>query len=416
MKHASLLVVAVGAAATFAACSSDDSGSGGDSSVGASSTVASAGVGAGGAGGSSSSSATSGGDGGAGAQGGAGGHGGSEHGATTSGGGDGGAGGSSGCVNVLPTIQAAPPTLAATGLYANASKLEVAAYAREYAPRWMLWSDGEAKRRFVYLTECGLIDTTDMDDWRLPVGARAWKEFSRNGKRLETRFMHRFGEGPKDILYATYLWNEAQTEATLLLDGAKNVLGTGHDVPDELGCKRCHGPYPAKGGLPSRFLGFEALQLSHDGPGLTLATLMKEGRLSSPPVAPFGPPGDAVAAAALGYLHVNCGNCHNDSPDGLLFPAFNARLRTTDVDVEKTGAYLTMVNQKTALFVGHGCTYRIAGGDTADSCSMLRMSERGTDAAPNLKQMPPLGTELADATGLAAVGAWIATLPPPPPP
>jgi len=407
MRPAVLLVVAVGAAAAFAACSSSD-GASASSSAEASSAVASSGGGE-----PSSSSATR--HGGAGAHGGAGGYGGGEHAATTSGGGDGGAGGSSGCVNVLPTIQAAPPTLAATGLYADASKLAVAGYAREYEPRWKLWSDGEAKRRFVYLTECGQIDTTDMDDWRLPVGARAWKEFSHDGKRLETRFMHRFGEGPKDILYATYLWNEAQTEATLLLDGAKNVLGTGHDVPDELGCKRCHGPYPAKGGVPSRFLGFEALQLSHGGPGLTLATLINEGRLSMPPVAPFNPPGDALAVAALGELHVNCGNCHNDSPDGLLFPAFNARLRTTDVDVDKTGVYVTMVNQKTDLFIGHGCTYRIAGGNVADSCSILRMSERGTDAAPNLKQMPPLGTELVDATGLAAVSAWIATLPPPPP-
>ncbi|MBM4359737.1 MAG: hypothetical protein FJ096_16665, partial [Deltaproteobacteria bacterium] len=93
---------------------------------------------------------------------------------------------------------------------------------------------------------------------------------------------------------------------------------------------------------------------------------------------------------------------------------FNARLRTTDVDVDKTGVYVTMVNQKTDLFIGHGCTYRIAGGNVADSCSILRMSERGTDMMPNAKQMPPLGSEVVDATGVEALAAWIATLPPPP--
>jgi len=312
-------------------------------------------------------------------------------------------------------VTTAPATLAETGLYADFATKAIAPHAREYEPRYPLWSDGAEKRRFVYLTECGTIDSSSMDDWQLPVGARAWKEFSIGGKRLETRFMHRHGPSTKDILYATYVWNDAETSATLVLDGATNVLGTGHDVPDQLGCKRCHGPAPAKGGLPSRFLGFSALQLSHDGAGLTLAKLVAEGRLSQLPAGNITVPGDAVARAALGYLHSNCGNCHNDSPDGLLFPAFNARLRTTDVDVDKTGVYVTMVNQKTDLFIGHGCTYRIAGGNVADSCSILRMSERGTDAAPNLKQMPPLGTELVDATGLAAVSAWIATLPPPPP-
>lgn len=406
MSRLGLLGVALGLASGFAAC-----GGAGDQGSSSSSGVASSSS-------SSSSVASSSSAGGAGA-GGEGGHaGGTDHASASSSGGagDGGAGGGSGCTNVLPTITVAPPTLAATGLYADASKLELAPHAREYEPRWQLWSDGAAKRRFVYLTECGTIDSSDMDDWQLPVGARAWKEFRLAGKRLETRFMHRHGPGAKDVLYATYVWNEAQTEATLVLDGAKNILGTDHDVPDELGCKRCHGPYPAKGGLPSRFLGFAALQLSHDGPGLTLATLIQEGKLSNPPAGPFTPPGDAVAVAALGMLHANCGNCHNDSADGLLFPAFNARLRTTDVDVQKTGAYLTMVNQATALFVGHGCSYRIAGGDTADSCSVLRMSERGTDAAPNLKQMPPLGSEVIDATGVGALAAWIATLPPPPPP
>jgi hypothetical protein len=411
MQRAALLVVGVALSASFAACS----GSGDDASPSTTSgTSVASSSGTGGQGGAGSSTGPVG-SGGAGGGGGSGGHG-DEH-ASTSGGGDAGTGGTGGqgggCQNLLPTVTTAPPTLAETGLYADFATKAIAPHAREYEPQFPLWSDDAAKRRFVYLTECGNVDTSSMDDWQLPVGTRAWKEFSIGGKRIETRFMHRYGPSTKDILYATYLWNEAETSATLLLDGAKNVLGTGHDVPDEVGCKRCHGPSPTKGGQPSRFLGFGAVQLSHDGAGVTLSTLIQEGRLTHPPAGNVTVPGDPVARAALGYLHSNCGTCHNDSPDGLLFPAFDARLRAADLTVEGTGVYTTMVNQPTTLFVNQGCAYRIAGGNTADSCSVYRMSERGTDGMPNPKQMPPLGSEVVDAAGVGALEAWIATLPPP---
>lgn len=347
----------------------------------------------------------------AGGSGGTGGQGG-EHASSSVATGAGGAGG--GCQNLLPAVTEPPAKLSETGLYADITTKKVAAYARAYAPQFSLWADDAKKQRHVYLPECGTIDTTDMDGWQFPVGTRAWKEFSLGGKRLETRMMVRYGSATKDILYATYQWDEEQTDATLVVGGAKNVLGTAHDIPDELGCRRCHGPYPAKGGLPSRFLGLDALQLSHDGPGLTLASLIAEGLLSSPPAGNFIVPGTAIEREALGYLHANCGSCHNDTSEGLLFPSFDARVKTTDADVVSTGAYKTMVNQPTQLFVGFGCNYRLAGGSTANSCSYVRMTERGTDMAPNLKQMPPTGTEVIDVTGTAALGAWIAILPPPP--
>ena len=41
------------------------------------------------------------------------------------------------------------------------------------------------------------------------------------------------------------------------------------------------------------------------------------------------------------------------------------------------------------------------------------MTERGTDTVPNLNQMPPIGTDLPDPTGIGFIEAWIATLPPP---
>ncbi len=325
--------------------------------------------------------------------------------------GTGGTGGS--CKNLLPNETLEPAMLSNTGLYTDTAKKALAPYVKEFTPAFPLWSDGAEKHRWVYLPECGNVDTSAMDDWQLPVGTRIWKEFSLGGKRLETRMIHRYGPGAKDYLFTAYQWDAAESDAALQLNGVVNAGGTDHDIPDVDQCKHCHGPYPAKGGMPSRYLGFSALQLSHAGPGVTLSSLIADGKLSKPPAGDFTPPGTAVEKAALGYLHANCGNCHNDTNDGILVPAFNARLSVSDADVTKTGAYATMVNQKTTLFLGFGCNYRIAGQSVADSCAHLRMSQRGTDAMPNTKQMPPFASEVVDMTGLMALDAWIATLPAP---
>jgi hypothetical protein len=325
--------------------------------------------------------------------------------------GGGGAGG--GCQNTLPAAMKTPDKLSATGLYSDITKKTLAPYAKEFEPTFELWSDGAEKRRYVYLPECGQIDTSNMDDWQLPVGTRIWKEFSIGGKRLETRLIHRWGPQTKDYAYVAYQWNDAQTEATAAPSGLINALGTDHDIPDEDTCKRCHGPYPTGGGMPSRYLGFSAVQLSHAGPGVTLASLIADAKLSQPPKGNFVVPGNAVEQAALGYLHANCGNCHNGTPDGIALPAFDARLSFADADVANTGTYTTMVNQKTQLFVGLGCNYRIAGGSPADSCVHFRMNERGDDATKNTKQMPPVASEVVDKDGLATIDAWIATLPAP---
>jgi len=43
------------------------------------------------------------------------------------------------------------------------------------------------------------------------------------------------------------------------------------------------------------------------------------------------------------------------------------------------------------------------------------MSERGSDGMPNPNQMPPLASDVVDASGLSTIASWIAGLPPPPP-
>jgi hypothetical protein len=319
------------------------------------------------------------------------------------------------CAPELPPNAVAPTVLSDTGLFDDIVTKTVAPYAHLYAPQFQLWADGAAKNRWIYLPKCAQIDTTDMDVWSFPVGTRLWKQFDLGGELLETRMIHRFGPGANDFLYAVYEWNVGSTEATLVTGGVEDVKGTEHDIPATTDCQRCHGPFAGGGGQPSRYLGFSAIQLSHTGPGVTMASLSADGLLTTPAPAGFTVPGTATEQAALGYLHANCGNCHNATADGIGYLGMEMRVRTTDATVGATGAYTTVVNQPVISFLGQGCDYRVAGGDTAASCVHLRMSERGSDAMGNPDQMPPLASDVVDASGLATIAAWIMGLPAPPP-
>jgi hypothetical protein len=290
----------------------------------------------------------------------------------------------------------APQWLSETGLYADIEQGTIAPEARPFTPQFPLWSDGADKSRWVYLPPCEPIDTADMDAWELPVGTRLWKEFTRDGVRIETRLIARTGVTAGDWIFATYVWNGADAEHTL--DGVVDALGTGHDVPPEFQCTSCHRQ-------SWRVLGFSAIQLAYDGTGVDLQTLIDEAALGDPPLEPIVVPGDALAQAALGTLHANCGNCH--AWDGVPFVDVQLRLRSSDATVMETDTWITAVDVPTTMFECGGCDL-IEPGLPDASAIVLRMLERG----PESEQMPPIATELVDALGVDAVSTWIAALPP----
>jgi mono/diheme cytochrome c family protein len=239
------------------------------------------------------------------------------------------------------------------------------------------------------------------------VGTRFFKEFSVDGRRIETRLIERIGTGPRDFAYASYLWDEDEGEARRVdEEGLKEARGTAHDIPSKSGCLRCHGTYALGGGRPSRALGFSALQLSHSNSGVTLLDLTDDGRLSHPPTHTFTVPGDPVTQAALGVLHANCGNCHNDTEDRVPQVDLSLWLETSGTSVEETGAWQTAVDQPTAVFKDQHVTGRIVPGQPDQSAVLYRMLQRGNNA-----QMPPLASHTVDEDGIAAIRAWIGSLP-----
>jgi len=208
-------------------------------------------------------------------------------------------------------------------------------------------------------------------------------------------------------------------------------------VPSEEGCKGCHS------NLHDYALGFTALQLSHNLPGsLNLQQITSMGWLNPPPTGTFALPGTEVEKAALGYLHANCGHCHNNR--GNIYKTSADLDLWTHMDTLPTAtvatlsAYLSMVcdewpgmglgmnklNPITSCGAGHATgarhesdlsalAKRIVPGNPAMSSVHELMNLRVAGVAgEDARQMPPIGTEMVDPMGMTQLDAWINALPP----
>lgn len=326
----------------------------------------------------------------------------------------GGMGGASGGDGTGGTVSplALPDRLSETGLFEGDMET-LAPGVRPFRPRFVLWTDGAEKRRWISIPEGEQIDTSDMDYWQLPIGTKLWKEFSRDGKRIETRLLERKFNGV--WVMVAYQWRDDLSDADKVpLTGVLNASGTEHDIPGEEQCWSCHNQ------MPGRVLGFSAIQLAHDAgvgvPGTpadnewTLSELETAGLLTDPPPTDLSLPGNEVEQAALSYLHVNCGHCHN--PNSSVFGRVNMQLWLTvgGLDtVENTTTYQTAVEVPAALSseVPLPGQFRItANADNLDeSIVYARFNSLGETYS-----MPPLGTEIIDPAGEAAIREWIELL------
>lgn len=314
-----------------------------------------------------------------------------------------------------------PERLSETGLYLPGTQT-VDPRNRPFAPQYPLWTDGAHKARWIQLPAGARIDARNVDAWEFQVGTRLWKEFAFGGRKVETRVIWR--SSPDAWSYATYVWNEDQSDAILApADGVADLVevapGKRHSVPGREDCRSCHD----NGGPP--VLGFSALQLSPDRdpaaphaeplqPGMvTLQTLTDERWLDGAPpdlaTRPPRIPGDARTRATLGYLSANCGHCHNEGSAAatvrfpLKMPAY-----ATPEQVEAAVAALAARTTKWDLpHSTPGTTSALSPGAPDLSALFVRMRSRRPSS-----QMPPLGTVTPDAEAIALVSAWIADLPP----
>jgi hypothetical protein len=312
-----------------------------------------------------------------------------------------------------------PARLSETGLYIGDRPDEVDPRNRSFAPQYPLWSDGMVKRRWVYLPPGTAIDASDDGAWAYPVGTRFWKEFSLNGRKVETRLLWKATTA--GWVFATYQWNADGTDALLApeegVPGVAEVApGKRHGLPSRTDCTACHG---TTGAGP---LGFNALQLSPDRdpngihaeplrPGmLTLRELVEEqllrgARADLLSIPPRIRASSAATRAVLGYLAFNCGVCHNGRGE---IAALGPIIRTPALQRDGDAVARGMIDAPTLWQIPgapDGTSVLVSPGAPDKSALLARMRSR----APS-SQMPPLGTLLRDHEAVDAIAQWIASM------
>jgi hypothetical protein len=255
-----------------------------------------------------------------------------------------------------------------------------------FAPRYPLWSDGAAKRRWIYLPAGAAIDASDPDAWSFPPGTKLWKEFGFE-RPVETRLLERLPDGT--WRYATYIWNAPGTDAELAPErGVRDLAvpsapGGRYAVPSRADCLACHE------GAPVPVLGFSALQLAPE-----LRDLASRGIVKALPRAVLDNP-PAVAAPALGYLHGNCGHCHNEAGAVAGIDLVFAQ-RAADPAASAQRTLDTLFDRESR--------YRAPGTAAARRASVVVQRMQSTNP---YQRMPPLGVAVVDREGLALVEQWL---------
>lgn len=283
-----------------------------------------------------------------------------------------------------------------------------------------LYSDYAFKARFVYIPEGSTVPYNDSIAFDFPEGTVLIKNFyypedfqEPEGKRriMETRLLTRNAKGWKAL---PYIWDEAQTEATLDVAGGRSMVSWTHTdgkkreleyaVPNANQCKGCH-----KHGGKTRPIGPTSRQLNGsfdyvDGAENQLERWKKLGVLTGLPAtdarayAPVwnDPTTGTLDQRARTWLDINCAHCHK--PDG---PANTSGLF---LDIHQTDMTALGLNKSpTAAGRGSGgLQYGIVPGAPDQSILLYRM--QSTDPG---EMMPEIGRKMIDEEGVALIQEWI---------
>jgi len=345
------------------------------------------------------------------------------------------------------TLHESPPErLSAWGLVlSEGDRLVLNERVLPYELNTPLFSDYAQKLRTVWMPRGRAARYRATGDWAFPVGTVLTKTFyypvagpgevyaeaprslfdgaalTLDGVRLiETRLLVKQAGGWEAY---PYVWNEAQTEATLRRVGDMVALRLAADggagraftyvVPDANQCAGCHRPDHSSREL--RPLGPKTRHLNAvraDGAaapagGDQLAAWTAAGYLTDAPPsaeAPRLPRWDdaesaGVAARARAYLDVNCGHCHN--PRGAADTS-GLFLDIGTVEARRLGRC------KPPVAAGRGSgnrLYSIVPGDPDASILVYRMETSDPGEA-----MPELGRGVVHEEGVALVREWIAAM------
>jgi uncharacterized repeat protein (TIGR03806 family) len=311
-----------------------------------------------------------------------------------------------------------PRKLSETGLFASVKDLTPAPGLIPYTVNVPLWSDHGAKQRLIALPKARSVEYSPQEQWKFPKGTVLVKTFfldtTRNDpatrRRLETRLLVHNERGWDGY---TYLWNDDQTEATLLdVALAKPYTVTtanGKETqpwyfPSRADCQACHTE------AAGHVLGLSARQINRPEAGdnslnqlrrlwrlgLFTEASVQQGAGRPTPYPDWSDPRADKSVLARAYLDVNCAICH--TPGGRTGTNLDMRFHTPL-------AKMMLIDETPGKGrIGPADSKLVAPGDPARSELYVRMKTRGPG------QMPNLATAVPDEEALEVIAAWIKSL------
>jgi hypothetical protein len=268
--------------------------------------------------------------------------------------------------------------------------------------------------------------------WRFPSGTVLVKTFSMelepgnpaSRRRLETRLLHaELVPGTEEVGDQvwngyTYVWNDEQTDATLLeakgldrklqIKDSKSPAGYREQVwhfPSRAECTLCH-TTPAKYALAVNTM---QMNRDHDYGGVVanqLATLDHVGMFTTPlpkkpeelaRLADYKDASQPLDVRARSYLHANCSHCHRKWGGG------NAEFQLlTTLPLSETGTLNTPPGQGRFDLPDPRI---VVPGEPERSLVWYRMQKLG------LGRMPHVASNVVDQEAVALIRQWIEQLP-----
>jgi uncharacterized repeat protein (TIGR03806 family) len=332
-----------------------------------------------------------------------------------------------------------PRRLSETGLFASTQDLTPAVGVIPYDVNSPLWSDGAQKQRYLAVPGDAKIKYAKEGAWGFPDGSVLVKTFSldtetgnpASRRRLETRILH-IEQG--HWRGYTYVWDDDQTDATLLEDprGSNRTFAvkdpaapggvrqqTWH-FPSRAECTLCHT-------MPAGFvLGLETRQMNRDygypaGDAAApvadnqIRALEHAGLFDRPVLPKHGlaadrtgelaaynelprlpnpkDPAAPLADRARSYLHANCSHCHRKWGGG------NALFELTfELPLDKTKTVDVAPQHGEHGVVGGRL---IRPGDPSHSLLLHRMLQLDET------RMPRAGSTVVDIDGVELIRSWL---------
>ena len=306
-----------------------------------------------------------------------------------------------------------PATLTETGLFSSVEDHQPAPGLIPYDVNVPLWSDGAEKERFIALPRNNSVVFNDKVQWEFPVGTVIVKTFFlesdttnlQKRRRLETRL---WLQNPRGWEGYTYLWNDEQTEASLLADWP---LKKEYEIRTPEGSVKqewyfpsrsdCHACHTHNAGFT---LGWNTRQLNRvettGNDNENQIEKFKRLKLFTalPPMVeleafPHWEDQNApLEQRARAYLDVNCAVCHR--PGG--FGTAGGSKANLDVHIPINTAFAVPTE------FNPGAPQWIVPSESHHSLLLQRMSSRNPKV-----QMPPLGTLKPDHAAQKVIRQWI---------